>query len=201
MGGRVINELAEHKEVKSKCLQRQYWSEVNQFDALAPSLVQKVETPVPWKVRMSVNNNKIVGKSVKGKIGSSHLHSHLSQPGDHPSGEIWTREDTNKGNGDVKCKNENRILNKSLYIKTQEPYQLPSFATLNSSIQFIPSTRGLGDFCLENPTTHSRERSFGYWHMGFIIRKQAGQAPTLGFLNLSIVDILDQIIHFCLFCF
>lgn len=85
MGGRVINELAEHKEVKSKCLQRRYWPEGNQFDLLDLSMVQKVEIPEPWKVRMSV---KIIGKSVKGKIGSSHLHSHLSQPGDQPSGEI-----------------------------------------------------------------------------------------------------------------
>lgn len=47
MGGRVINELAEHKEVKSKCLQRRYGPEVNQFDSLDLSMVQKVEIPVP----------------------------------------------------------------------------------------------------------------------------------------------------------
>lgn len=52
MGLRVINELAEHKEVRSKCLQRQ--PEVNQFDSLDPSLVQKVETLVPQKISVLI---------------------------------------------------------------------------------------------------------------------------------------------------
>ena len=83
------------------------------------SMAQKAETPAPWKTRIlirSVNKKKVIEKFVKGKIGCSHLHSHLSQPGDHPSGEIWTRKETNKENGQVN-KSKTWIISKSLHIK------------------------------------------------------------------------------------
>lgn len=74
-----------------------------------------------------VKKKMIIEKFVKGKIELSHLHSYLSQPGDHPSGEIWTREDTNKEIGQAN-KSKTRILSKSLHIKAQEPCQHPPFA-------------------------------------------------------------------------
>ena len=61
-------------------------------------------------------NKKVIEKFVKGKIGCLHLHSHLSQHGDHPSGEIWTRKETNKKNGQVN-KSKTWIISKSLHIK------------------------------------------------------------------------------------
>lgn len=92
----------------------------------------------------------------------------------------------------MKCKSEGRILNKSLHINAQEPCQLPSFA--HSKHEHLGLCIPVEDWkILPGETDHThREKSFSFSY-GLHNEKAGRPHPTAESLNLSTIDILDQI--------